>query len=43
MRKFDGKKAIVTGEREGVQGPAIVACFKEAGVDVVYSTTECFV
>jgi len=40
---FEGKKAIVLGERDGVQGPAIVDCLKEAGVDVVYSATECFV
>ena len=40
---FDGKKAIVLGERDGVQGPAIVDCLKAAGVEVVYAATECFV
>jgi len=40
---FKGRKAIVLGERDGVQGPAIVDCLTAAGVEVVYSATECFV
>ena len=40
---LNGKKAIVLGERDGVQGPAIVDCLKAAGVEVIYSATECFV
>ncbi len=38
-----GKKAIVIGERDGVQGPAIANCLKAGGAEVIYSTTECFV
>jgi glycine reductase len=40
---FKGKKAIVIGERDGVQGPAIAQCLLAAGAEVVYVTTECFV
>jgi len=40
---FKGKKVIVVGERDGVQGPAIEECLKAAGADVLYSATECFV
>jgi glycine reductase len=36
-----GKKAIVVGERDGVQGPAIAECLKAAGANVVFSATEC--
>jgi glycine reductase len=38
-----GTKVIVIGERDGVQGPSIVACVEAAGADVVYTVTECFV
>jgi len=38
-----GKKAIVMGERDGVQGPAIAKCLQAAGAEVVFSVTECFV
>ncbi len=38
-----GKKAIVIGERDGVQGPSIVQCLEAAEAIVVYSVTECFV
>ena len=37
------KKAIVVGERDGVQGPAIAKCLQAAGADVIFSVTECFV
>ncbi len=40
---FKGKKAIVIGERDGVQGPAIAQCLLAAGAEVAYVTTECFV
>lgn len=40
---FDGKQVIVIGERDGVAGPAIEACVKEAGGDVAFTATECFV
>jgi glycine reductase len=38
-----GKKAIVIGERDGVQGPAIAQCLEAAGATVRYAVTECFV
>lgn len=37
------KIAIVIGERDGVQGPAIAKCLEAAGANVVYAATECFV
>lgn len=37
------KKAVVIGERDGVQGPSIVKCLEAAGANVVYAATECFV
>ncbi len=40
---FQGKKAIVIGERDGVPGPAIAKCLSAAGAEIVYTTTECFV
>ena len=38
-----GRKAIVIGERDGVQGPTIVKCLEAAGAKIVYSVTDCFV
>ncbi|TDT50733.1 glycine reductase complex selenoprotein A [Fonticella tunisiensis] len=38
-----GKKVIAIGDRDGVPGPAIEACAKSAGADVVFASTECFV
>ena len=38
-----GKKAIVIGERDGVQGPSIVNCLQAAGAEIIFSVTECFV
>lgn len=40
---FKGKKAIILGERDGVQAPAIAACLKAAGAEVIFGVTECFV
>ena len=40
---FDSKKVIVLGERDGIAGPAIAACVKNAGGDVAFASTECFV
>lgn len=40
---FRGMSAIVIGERDGVQGPAIAKCVEAAGGKVVYAATECFV
>ncbi len=40
---LEGKKVVALGERDGVSGPAIAACVKAAGGEVVFSATECFV
>ena len=38
-----GKRVIVIGERDGVQGPAIEACAKSAGAEPLLVQTQCFV
>ncbi len=38
-----GKKVIAVGERDGISGPAIAACAKAGGAEVVFVATECFV
>ena len=43
MAILTGKKVVIIGDRDGIPGPAIEACVKTAGADVVYSSTECFV
>jgi len=40
---FEGKQVIAMGERDGISGPAIAACVKAAGGNVVFVATECFV
>lgn len=40
---FKSKKFVILGDRDGVPGPAIEACIKSIGADIVFSTTECFV
>jgi len=40
---FQGKKVIVFGQRDGVPGPAIAACMKAAGAEVILTVTDCFV
>ena len=39
---FDKKKVIVLGERDGIAAPALTACIRGAGGDVVLAITECF-
>ena len=43
MSILNGKKVIISGDRDGVPGPAIEESGKTAGAAVVYSATECFV
>ena len=43
MGKLAGKKLVLLGERDGVRGPAIEACLKSTGAEIVFSVTECFV
>ena len=38
-----GKKVIIIGERDGVQGPAIEACVRSAGAEPVIVQNQCFV
>jgi betaine reductase len=38
-----GKKVIVLGERDGVQGTALSECAKAAGGEVVLAINQCFV
>ena len=41
--ELKGKRVIVIGERDGVQGPAIEECMKSAGAEPVLAQTQCFV
>jgi glycine reductase len=41
--RLEGKKVIIIGERDGIQGPAMAACVKSAGGDPVLVQTQCFV
>ena len=43
MGKMTGKKLLLLGERDGVPGPAMEACFKDSDAEVVFAATECFV
>jgi len=43
MARFDGKKIIIIGDRDGIPAPAVEECLKGTGAEVVYSATECFV
>lgn len=39
---LSGKKIIIIGDKDGASGPAIEACVKSAGAEVVFSSTKCF-
>ena len=41
--ELKGKKVVVIGERDGIQGPAIEECIRSAGAEPVMVQTECFV
>lgn len=43
MSKLAGKKLLLLGERDGVPGPAMEACFQNCGAEIVFAATECFV
>ena len=43
MIELKGKRVLVIGERDGVNGPAIEACVRSAGAQVLYAETLCFV
>jgi betaine reductase len=38
-----GKKVIAVGDRDGVQGGAIVKCATAAGAEIALELTECAV
>ncbi len=40
--ELKGKKVIVVGERDGVQGQAIADCVASAGARAVQVLTQCF-
>ena len=39
MIELKGKRVLVIGERDGVNGPAIEACVRSAGAEVLYAET----
>lgn len=39
---LSGKKVIIIGDKDGLPAPAIEACVKSAGAEVVFSSTKCF-
>ena len=41
--KLQGKRVIVIGERDGVNGAAIEACVRSAGGEILFVETQCFV
>jgi glycine reductase len=43
MIQLKGKRVLVIGERDGVNGPTIEACVRSAGAAVLYAETLCFV
>jgi len=36
------KKVIIIGDKDGIPGPAIEACLKPTGAEVVFGVTKCF-
>lgn len=43
MGKLSGKKLLLLGERDGVPGPAMAEALANAGAEVLFAATECFV
>lgn len=40
---LNGKKIIAIGDRDGINGETIEKCMEDAGANVVFTATECFV
>lgn len=40
---LEGKKIIILGDRDGIPGGAIEACLAGKPLEIVFSTTACFV
>ncbi len=44
MSTLANKKVVIIGDRDGIPGQAIEECLKTVeGVEIVFSSTECFV
>jgi betaine reductase len=43
VMELKGKKVIVLGERDGVQGNSLALCARSAGGEVALELTHCFV
>jgi len=43
MSLLKDRKVVIIGDRDGIPGPAIAECVENAGGEVVFSSTECFV
>jgi betaine reductase len=43
MGKLAGRTLLLLGERDGVPGPAMEACLKDSGAEILFSVSECFV
>lgn len=43
MSRYDDKKIIIIGDRDGIPAPAIQDCLKDINCEVVFASTECFV
>ena len=41
--ELKGKKAVIIGERDGIQGTAIAECLISAGAEPLLVQTQCFV
>lgn len=42
MGKLAGYKLILLGERDGIPGPAMVACLENSGAEIIFSSTRAF-
>lgn len=40
---MDNKKLLIIGDRDGIPGQAIEACVEGKPVEILFSSTECFV
>jgi len=43
MGLLDGKKIVIIGDRDGIPGQAVEACLQGLDVEILFSSTECFV
>ena len=43
MSRYDDKKVIIIGDRDGNPAPAIAECLKDSSAEIVFASTECFV